>query len=288
MGSAPPLEVLPLVVSRFSLDGGAMFGIIPRPLWAKQHAPDHLGRISLVCRILALRSPETNRVALVDTGMGTSYAAKDTDRYGLDLQGTPHVIAALERAGLSGENVTDVFLTHLHFDHAGGCVTRGQDQTARVTFPKAVHHVQRKHWEWATDPSLKDRGSFLRDHLELLAKEGVLNLLDGPEVPTFDLEMRVVSGHSPQMQIPIIRGEQHTVVFPSDLIPTLAHAKLPWIMAYDLQPLETIKEKERLLTDAAKGNWILILEHDPDCEAARVIYRNDSFILEPCVCPDAL
>ena len=289
MGSAPPLRIWPLVVSRFSLDGGAMFGVIPRPLWSKAHPPDDLGRISLVSRVLVIKNEKSGRIALVDTGMGSDWSTRDQGRYNLDTKATPTLDNALLAVGVQTKEVTDVFLSHLHFDHAGGtvCLTRNGDHSP--LFPHARYHVQKTQWEWACRPSARDSGSFVQRHLKTLDDHGVLEINNnGPLYTDFAIEMRVVGGHTPGLQIPIIRGEHHTVVFPSDLIPTHAHGQLPWIMAYDLFPLETLRDKEQLLEDAFHGKWILVLEHDPSIGAAQAIQKSGKLILEPCVCPDAI
>lgn len=281
-------KIWPLVVSRFYLDGGAMFGVIPQTLWKKFHPPDIHGRIHLVSRILVVQVQDANRVIVIDSGLGTAWSDREIDRYNIDTETTPTLAQALASIEIAPEEVTDVILTHLHFDHAGGCVGFNPGGTLSPQFPRAKHFVQREHWEWAVHPSARDRGSFLPSLIETLENERLITCIDANEEILSLLELRIIHGHTPGLQVPIIHGENHTVVFPSDLIPTLAHAKIPWTMAYDLLPLKTLEEKERLLSDAADNGWFLVFEHDPHVEAAQVFRKEDVFSLTPCACPKAL
>jgi len=281
------IEIRPLVVSRFALDGGAMFGVIPRPLWERPHPPDERGRIDLVARVLAVRFPGIGRTAVIDAGMGTTWGGREIDRFKLDPE-TPDLSQALAAIGIAPEEVTDAVMTHLHFDHAGGWVRTGRDGRLVPVLPRAAHHVQRAHLDWARSPSSRDRGSFARELLAPLDASGLLDEIDGEGELFPGLELLRSDGHTTALQIPLLRGRTGTVVFPADLVPTAAHARDNWIMAYDLRPLATLEEKRRLLARATSERWTLVLEHDPVVEAATVELADGAPVLSPCACPRAI
>ncbi|HEX8297663.1 MAG TPA: MBL fold metallo-hydrolase [Rubricoccaceae bacterium] len=251
---------------RLGLDGGAMFGIVPRPLWERHIAPDDQNRIPLAMRCLLLRGH--GRTILVDTGMG--HKADDAFKriYAVD-----HAHSALGPSlaalGVAPAEVTDVFLTHLHFDHGGGVSERTEAGDLRLTFPEAAHHVQQRHWDWA-HASARESASFLAENLAPLAASGRLVLHDGPGTPFPGVETLVVDGHTRGQQLLIVHGDDRTLFYPADLVPTSAHVPLLWGMAYDVEPLVTIEEKGRLLARAADEAWTLVFEHDPAVATARV------------------
>jgi glyoxylase-like metal-dependent hydrolase (beta-lactamase superfamily II) len=272
------------VVSRFRLDGGAMFGVVPRPLWSRVASPDPLGRIELVARIGVAIFGSTGRIAVIDSGMGSAWSRPEAERYGLEPEG-PGLAEALGALGISTSEVTDAIMTHLHFDHAGGWFRAGPSGRPEPVLSKARHHVQRAHWEWARAPSPRDRASFLAPCLDALESRGLVNLLDG-EIDLFDgLRLLVLEGHTVGLQLPLLRGREGAVFFPSDLIPTAAHGRAAWIMAYDLRPLDTLREKALLMDRARREGWVLVLGHDPVVSAARVVNRDGSLTLDPCACP---
>ncbi len=252
---------------RLRLDGGAMFGIVPRPLWERRIAPDDKNRIPLAMRCLLLRGH--GRTILVDTGVGTKSDAKFEAIYGIDhahstLEGS---LAAL---GVAPEDVTDVLLTHLHFDHAGGATTRTASGTLVLTFPEADHYVQKAHWRWAHE-SVREEASFLKENLDPLEASGRLVLLDSEASPFENVVLHLVDGHTRGQQLPRITDGEHSVFYAADLVPTSAHVPLLWGMAYDVEPLDTIREKERLLADAAREEWTVVFEHDPEVATARIV-----------------
>ncbi len=253
----------------FALDGGAMFGIVPRPLWERRIAPDARHRIPLAVRCLLAVDPAAGRVILVDDGLGAAWDPKRADLYAIDKQPTD-LDAALARAGVSREAVTDVILTHLHFDHAGGTVRRGADGAAALSFPRAVHHVQRRHWQWAHAPTERDRGSFRPEDFDLLAHADRLHLVDGEEELFPDVELIVSDGHTVAQQLPRFHGGAGHLTFCGDLVPTHAHLRPSWIMAYDLHPLTTLEEKKVLLAEALEEDGILFFEHDAAMAACRL------------------
>ncbi len=259
-----PYTIDPLDTGGFALDGGAMFGIVPRPLWERKIVPDDSNRIALRGRALLIRGVVSGarKVILVDTGMGTKWNARQQSIYGINPppQAMPALLAPY---GLTPADITDVIMTHLHFDHAGGATTYDNNLNAIPTFPKATYYVQRTHLEWAHHPTAKDRGSFIEADFIPLLKQKQLVTLNG-EIELFpDIRLRLSQGHTTGMQHPIITDGQTTLFFCADLLPTSAHLSAPWIMAYDLRPLVTLEEKQALLHEAMDGNWILAFGHCP-------------------------
>ena len=260
-------EITPVDAGRLRLDGGAMFGIVPRPLWSRHIEPDDRNRIPLAMRCLLLRGH--GRTILVDTGVGTKADDRFRDLYALADPPGGSLVAALGALGVSPTDVTDVVLTHLHFDHGGGATTRGADGALALTFPEAAHHVQRRHWAWA-HASAREAASFLAENLEPLARSGRLVLSDGEASPFPGVSYVVVDGHTRAMQLPLVAGAGGTLLYAADLVPTAAHVPLLWGMAYDIEPLATLREKERVLARAADEGWWLAFEHDHETALARI------------------
>jgi glyoxylase-like metal-dependent hydrolase (beta-lactamase superfamily II) len=261
-----PYDIQPVMAGSLRLDGGAMFGIVPKALWQRQAASDDDNRIELAMRCLLLRGH--GRTILVDCGLGDRYDDKFARIYGIE-----HAPKTFERAlaghGVAAADVTDVLLTHLHFDHAGGSTRYDEEGRLVPAFPNATYHVQRRHWEWAHE-SPREQASFLRDHMEPLAQHDRLNLLEEISSPLPDVELVIVDGHTRAMQLPLIHGGESPLLYIADLAPTAAHVPLLWIMAYDVAPLDTIEEKQRILSTAAAERWTIAFEHDPAWSTARV------------------
>lgn len=252
---------------RLGLDGGAMFGIVPRPLWERHIAPDDRNRIPLAMRCLLLRGH--GRTILVDTGLGHKADAKFESIYAVD-HGHSTLLGSLDRLGVAPEAVTDVVLTHLHFDHAGGASVRGADGRLGLTFPQAAVYVQRAQWEWA-HTSEREAASFLAENLDPLEVSGRLVLLDGEaDVPWPGVALHVVDGHTRGQQLVRVTEGAASLLYAADLVPTAAHVPALWIMAYDVEPLKTLAEKTRLLGRAADEGWTVVFEHDPETASARV------------------
>lgn len=264
-----------------------MFGTVPRPLWSAFFSPDESGRIDLVSRILIARFPEERRVVVVDSGLGNLWEKRLKERYKIDSS-MPLPADSLEALGISAQEITDAIMTHLHFDHAGGWVAKDETGGLKPVFSRARHHVQRAQWDWAMQPSVKDKASFVSKHYSPIDEAGLLSFVEGEKELFPGLEILVSRGHTPGMQIPILRGEGRTVAFAADLLPTTAHVRTAWTMAYDLHPLDILEEKRRLLTEAAKEGWIIILEHDPRFEAVIVSRDGDDFTFESRACPEVL
>jgi len=256
-----------IVDASFALDGGAMFGVVPRPLWERVAAPDERNRIALVTRLLYLEG-EGRRI-LVDTGLGDKWDAKRRDIFAIESR-DGGVVAALGRLGVEREQITDVVFTHLHFDHAAGTTYRDQDDELQLTFPAALHHVQARHWEWAFNPTLKDAGSFRAEDFSVLAGSDRLRLLDGSAEIHPGLEVFPLDGHTTSMQGVRVGAPGEQALFVADLVPTSAHLRWPYIMGYDNEPLVTLAEKQRFLLPAAADGTVLVLEHDPEVAAVRL------------------
>jgi glyoxylase-like metal-dependent hydrolase (beta-lactamase superfamily II) len=248
------------------LDGGAMFGIIPRPLWERRIPPDERGRIPLAMRCLLAEGD--GRVILIDNGLGDKYDARFADIYGIEHE-PDELHRSLARAGFSPADVSDVVLTHLHFDHCGGSTTRGDDGRLTLAFPKATYHLQRRHWEWA-QVSPREQASFLTENILPLEESGQLRLHEGGAELYPGLELIVVDGHTRGQQLVRFHDPSRSLLFAGDLLPTAAHVPLLWIMAYDVAPLDTLAEKQRILSRAAEKDWIIFFEHDVDTATAHI------------------
>ncbi len=257
----------------FGLDGGAMFGIIPKPLWEKTNPADEKNRIQLGVRCLLLESG--SKKILIDTGMGTNWNEKFVSIYKVDQQSN-NLFNSLENFGVKPEEITDVILTHLHFDHTGGS-TKLENDKFIPTFSNATYHTQKKHFDWAVNPSDKDRGSFIKERFLPLYDEGVLNLIDGESHFDDEIEFILINGHTFFQQMIKLSDSSNTFLFCGDLIPTASHVPIPYVMGYDIQPLVTIEEKKKYLTQAVDENWKLIFEHDPITVAATIAKTDKGF-----------
>ncbi|HEY6192170.1 MAG TPA: MBL fold metallo-hydrolase [Bacteroidota bacterium] len=269
-------EVHPIETGRFRLDGGAMFGVVPKALWSGTNPPDERNRIELAARALLISG--RGRTILVDNGNGSKFTERQTDIYRLDTSGT-ELTRSLRAHGLDPSDITDVILTHLHFDHAGGSTLR-ENGALRPAFPKARYYVQRAHWNHALAPSEKDRGSFMPDDFMPLKDHGVLDFVDG-ECELFPgISLVVINGHTTSLQLPFISDGSASLLFCCDLFPTTSHIPLPYIMAYDLRPLVTLEEKKKILPRASEEGWLLFFEHDPRVIAGRVKRTEKGFQLD--------
>ncbi len=274
-----PWEVEAISAGSFALDGGAMFGIVPRAHWSKEFPPDEAGRIALTARCLLLRH-EAGHVVLVDVGMGTRWVQRARESYAIDEE--RGLASALEARGLHESSITDVVATHLHFDHVGGLVRRGPDRKPRPTFPDARVHVQAEHLAWAIKPSPRDRASFRAADFRPIEEAEKLVVHEGPSEILPGLSVRLSHGHTPAMQVVVVESGDHGVLFPSDLIPTIAHVRPAWVMAYDNQPLVTVEEKEALLAEAFEKGWMVVLNHDPKVAAFTMVRDKGRLTPVPC------
>ncbi len=250
----------------FALDGGAMFGIIPKPLWQKTNPPDEVNRIKLATRNLLLTTG--NRKILIDTGMGDKWDEKSKNIYAVDQ--TNSLEGSLNKLNLKPEDITDVLLTHIHFDHTGGSTMIVNGKLV-PTFPNAKYYVQKKNYEWAVKPSDRDKGSYIKDNFQPLMDEGVLNFIDGEEKFDDEIEFVIINGHTFAQQLIKISDSSNTILYCGDLFPTTSHIPIPYVMGYDLQPLVTVEEKKKILVKAIDENWKIFFEHDPEIAIATVM-----------------
>jgi len=259
----------------FGLDGGAMFGIIPKPLWQKTNLADDVNRVRLATRNLLLESD--SKKILIDTGMGDKWDDKSKNIYAVDEKLS--MDSALSGKGLKSDEITDVILTHLHFDHTGGSTIKvnGKLQPA---FPNAKYYVQKQNFEWAINPSDRDKGSYIKENFQPLMEEGVLNLINGNKHFDDEIEFFVINGHTFGQQMVKISDGKNTFVFCSDLIPFYSHIPLHYIMGYDLQPLVTLQEKKKYLKIAVEENWKLFFGHDPEIAFATVKKFGEGYLVD--------
>ncbi len=253
----------------FRLDGGAMFGIIPQPLWTKRAPPDDAGRIEMALRCLLLRVDD--RIILVDTGMGDKWNEKEAARFGLD-QSSRSMARALAAEGLTADDITDVLLTHLHFDHAGGATRLNEDGKLVLSYPKAKYWVQRRNWQHAQNPTARDQGSYRKENFAPLINSDQLVLLDGPSEIAPGVDTIIFEGHTVGQQLVRVRDQEsgQWLLYCADIIPSSAHLHAPWVMGYDLMPDVTAREKARIVGRAVdEGGW-LAFEHDPKVAACKV------------------
>jgi glyoxylase-like metal-dependent hydrolase (beta-lactamase superfamily II) len=272
-------ELYSIHAGRFRLDGGAMFGVVPKNLWSRQLEPDEQNRIPMAMRCLLIKSQETGRVYLIDNGSGTKFDEKFKSIYDLDYS-EYNLQASLEYHGFSTDDITDMVFTHLHFDHCGGSTYYDDNDELALTFPEANHWVTQTQWNNAINPNPREKASFLPENIEPLkqAKEdGILNVVEEGHSFEPGFEMLIVNGHSVGQQLPFLQAGQSKLAFAADLLPTAAHVPLPWVMGYDMCAIDTLEEKERILNQAVDENWYFFLEHDAFNEIMRVTKENGRF-----------
>jgi methylmalonyl-CoA epimerase len=243
----------------FRLDGGAMFGVVPRPLWEQKAPPDDRNRILLGMRPLIVEA-EWGRM-IIDCGAGDKMDARSAEIYALDRR--RHLDHALADAGLTAESFDYVLATHLHFDHFGGATARDADGRVRPRFPKATYFIRRAEWQDATHPHERNRASYLQDDFVPLDKAGVVGFYDADQEIQPGVRVVRTGGHTGQHQVVFLESGGRTAVFTADLIPTTAHIQDPWIMGYDLFPMETLAFKKRFIRDAIEREFLVFFEHDP-------------------------
>lgn len=257
------------------LDGGAMFGVIPRPLWEKKIAPDARNRIVLSMNCLLIQA--SGKRILVETGAGGKMSSKLRDIYGLD---GPRLDDGLRRYGLRAEDIDIVINTHLHFDHCGGNTRLEQDRVV-PSYPNARYVIPRGEYEHALHPSERDRASYFPENFAPLDDAGLLSLIEGDSVIVPGVEVVRVPGHTANMQCVKLTGGGKTAFFLADLVPTRAHLPLPWIMGYDLYPMTTLENKKRWLPEVAREGWIALFGHDSQVQAAYLREHNGEWDAEP-------
>jgi glyoxylase-like metal-dependent hydrolase (beta-lactamase superfamily II) len=254
------------------LDGGSMFGSVPKALWNRTNPADERNRIRLAMRCLLLRGH--GRTVLVDDGLGDKFSDKLKDIYRVEPEPSlEHSLAAL---GLAPGDITDVVLTHLHFDHAGGSTVR-TPEGLKPWLPRARGYVQRRNWDNAHAPNPRERASYMPENYDALMEAGVLTLWDGPQQPWPGVETLLVDGHTRGQQVVRVAGGGEVAYFVTDLIPTAAHVRIPFVMGYDIAAIETMTEKRSLLERATQEHAWIVLDHDPDTALARAVADGDDF-----------
>ena len=244
------------------LDGGAMFGVVPKPLWEKRIPADERNRIPLRMRCLLVETPDA--LVLIDNGLGNKESDKFKDIYGIENDGSPTRLEdALKAAGYKPDDVDIMIDTHLHFDHAGGNTTIDEAGEIKLTFPKAKYVVQRGEFEWAHSRNERVQASYLTNNFDPVEKAGRFKFVEGATEIIPGISVRPTPGHTPHHQSVVIHSEDETAIFLADVMPTSAHLPLPWIMGYDVEPLVTLESKRSLLSQARQDKWLLVFEHDP-------------------------
>lgn len=251
----------------FKLDGGAMFGVVPKSIWNKSNPADDKNLCTWALRCLLIE--DGKRLILIDNGIGTKQDARFFSHY--YLHGDHSLESSIQRAGFSAADVTDVFLTHLHFDHCGGGVTKTGDNLT-LTFPNATYWSNEAHWNWATKPNPRERPSFLTENILPMKESGHLQLLQpGAPSPFPGVSILYASGHTDNMMIPMINYKGTTICFVADLIPSVSHLPVSYLMSYDIRPLVAMEEKQTFLQQAVANNYILFFEHDPFFECCSLV-----------------
>lgn len=268
-------EIHSVQTGLFKLDGGAMFGVVPKTLWNRTNPSDDLNRIEMCTRAMLLVG--NGKKILVDTGIGYKLSEKLNKIYDVDYSEYT-LEKSLHKLNLKNEDITDVILTHLHFDHAGGNTYYDNDKNLRLSFPNATYHVQKEHFEWALNPTERDKASFFPENYVLLQEKKVLNKISGEfELDEF-ITLYPVNGHTRSMQLVKVSDDKNSILYLADLIPTAGHTPLPYIMGYDLFPLTTLEEKKFFLNEISENNWDVFFEHDPHNETGKIINTEKGFM----------
>jgi len=261
------MELFTVDTGFFKLDGGAMFGVVPKSIWSRTNPSDENNLCPWAMRCLLVS--DGNRLVLIDNGIGDKQDARFFSHY--YLHGDASLAKSLQQLGVHPTDITDVFLTHLHFDHCGGSVKYGSHGQYELTFPRATYWTNEDHWNWATVPNPREKASFLEENILPLQEHGVLKYLDLATKSLFPgFDFLTMDGHTDKQMLPKMQFKGHTLVFMADLLPSVGHIPLPYVMGYDTRPLLTLQEKQLFLEDAAQNNYVLFLEHDSVNECCTV------------------
>lgn len=257
------MKLYTINTGHFKLDGGAMFGVVPKSIWNKVNPADANNMCSWALRCLLIE--DGNRLILVDNGMGNKQDEKFFGYY--YLHGDDSLDKSLKKHGFGVDDITDMVLTHLHFDHCGGGIKYNSDRSKlEPVFKNATYYCNERHWEWATHPNAREKASFIKENILPIRESGQLKFIDGNTELIPGVSFMEVNGHTEAMMLPIIQYKNQTLAYMADLIPSVGHLPIPYVMGYDVRPLETLKEKETLLSKAVENDWKLFFEHDPQIE----------------------
>lgn len=266
------MTIYPIETGNFKLDGGAMFGVVPKSLWQRTNPADNNNMIEMSMRCMLIE--DGDRLILIDNGLGNKQSEKFFSYY--YLYGGHSLDASLAQYGFHRDTITDVFLTHLHFDHCGGSIQWNKDKTGyEPAFKNANYWSNKEHWQWATEPNAREKASFLKENILPIQESGQLNFTalpekDYKEISELGFGILFVDGHTEKQMLPHINYKGKTIVFMADLLPTTGHIPLPYVMGYDTRPLLTLDEKQRFLNNAADNEYYLFLEHDAHNELCTV------------------
>ncbi len=262
------MELFSVNSGNFKLDGGAMFGVVPKTMWNKINPADENNMCSWAMRCMLIKTG--NRLILVDNGMGDKQDAKFFGHY--YLHGDDNLEKSINKAGFGFDEITDVFLTHLHFDHCGGSVkyTDAAKTKLDLVFKNATYWSHSKHWDWAVHPNAREKASFLKENILPIQESGHLKFIDKEESFVDGIEIITVDGHTEKMMLPLINYKGTKVLFSADLLPSAGHIPIPYVMGYDMRPLQTINEKTEILDRAVNENWTLFFEHDYTIECCNL------------------
>ncbi|GAB3916529.1 MBL fold metallo-hydrolase [Mucilaginibacter boryungensis] len=251
----------------FKLDGGAMFGVVPKSIWQKTNPADDNNMCTWAMRCLLVE--DAGRLILIDTGIGNKQSEKFFSHY--YLHGDATMDSSLKKLGFHRDDITDVFLTHLHFDHVGGAVERN-GETLAPAFKNATYWSNEKHWEWAINPNEREKASFLKENIMPIQESGQLKFIDVRDGVQFtdNFNVHFVSGHTDSMMLPLIGYKGRKILYMADLLPSVGHLPVPYVMAYDMFPLTTISERKKYWAEAVANDYVLYLEHDPINECCTV------------------
>lgn len=261
------MELFTVDTGFFKLDGGAMFGVVPKSIWSRTNPADENNLCTWAMRCLLVS--EGNRLVLIDNGIGDKQDARFFSHY--YLHGEASLEKSLRQLGVHPTDITDVFLTHLHFDHCGGSVKYGSHGQYELTFPRAKYWTNADHWNWATKPNPREKASFLEENILPLQEHGVLEFLDLSHKSLFPgFDFLTMDGHTDKQMLPKLQYKGRTLVFMADLLPSVGHFPLPYVMGYDTRPLLTLQEKQAFLEEAVRENYLLFFEHDASNECCTV------------------
>ena len=253
------MRIYPIETGNFKLDGGAMFGVVPKAIWQKTNPADDKNMISMGMRCMLIE--DGDRLTLIDTGIGNKQSDKFFGYY--YMFGDFSLDTSLAKYGFHRDDITDVFLTHLHFDHCGGVIQWNNDKTGFMSaFKNAKVWSNESHWQWAIEPNAREKASFLKENIHPIKESGQLNFINKNSQNQIGFEVLFMDGHTEKQMLPKIQYQGKTIVFMADLLPTVGHIPLPYVMGYDTRPLLTLKEKEVFLNEAADNDFYLFLEHD--------------------------
>ena len=261
------MKIYSINAGHFKLDGGAMFGVVPKSMWQKLNPPDENNMCSWAMRCLLIE--DGDKLMLVDNGMGNKQDEKFFGHY--YLHGNDTLERSLEINGFNKDDITDVFLTHLHFDHCGGSIEKDGDILVPA-FKNATYWSNESHWQWAIQPNDREKASFLKENILPIGESGKLKFIEVKDGVSFteNIKVRFMNGHTEAMMLPQVNYNGRTIVFMADLLPSVEHIPIPYVMAYDTRPLETLKEKKIFLNEAQQKDYILFFEHDPKTECCNL------------------